>query len=312
MKQFVPDLKLVFYWTDSPTSQFRNKTIFHIISEHKEECNCVTSWNYFRACHGKGPCDGVGGTVKRLADDYVKQNKVVIQDAADFFAWSRDKQSESKIDYTFVSTDEYKLSKVSLQSGLEVIKPVQGTMKVHAAVGLGNNSVMVRDVSCFCFNCFEGVKFCEESCCDGWEKHNLLKKQKKKGETNRDVPITPVASSSNKEGNAEVAKSFEEILTLTLEIGEYVAAIYIENTNVYIGKIVEVDEHDVFITFMEAFTTDLTTTLTFKWPKYEDSVRVAKGLVLSVLQAPEKVGKSGRSFRFNPDVLQAVIQTFDA
>ena len=99
-----------------------------------------------------------------------------------------------------------------------MIKPVQGTMKVHAAVGLGNNSVMVRDVSCFCFKCFEGVKFCEESCCDGWENHNFLEKQKKKGETNSDVPITPVVSSSNKEGNAEVAKSSEEILTLTLEI----------------------------------------------------------------------------------------------
>ena len=41
VKQFVPDLKQVFYWTDSPTSQFRNKTIFHITSEHKEEYNCV-------------------------------------------------------------------------------------------------------------------------------------------------------------------------------------------------------------------------------------------------------------------------------
>ena len=72
VKQFVPDLKQVFYWTDSPTSQFRNKTIFHIISEHKEEYNCVASWNYFEAGHGKGPCYGVGRTVKRLADDYVK------------------------------------------------------------------------------------------------------------------------------------------------------------------------------------------------------------------------------------------------
>ena len=62
----------------------------------------------------------------------------------------------------------------------------------------------------------------------------------------------------------------------------------------------------------KASTTDLTTTSTFKWPKYEDSVWVAKGLVLSVLPAPEKVGKSRRSFRFNPDVLQAVIQKFDA
>ena len=84
VKQCVPDLKQAFYWTDSPTSQFRNKTIFHIISEHKEEYNYIASLNYSDTGHGKGPCDGVGGTVKRLADDYVKQNKVVIQDAADF------------------------------------------------------------------------------------------------------------------------------------------------------------------------------------------------------------------------------------
>ena len=63
---------------------------------------------------------------------------------------------------------------------------------------------------------------------------------------------------------------------------------------------------------MEASTTDLTTTLTFKWPKYEDIVWVTRGLAFSVLPTLEKVGKSGRSFRFNEDVLQAVIQKFDA
>ena len=56
----------------------------------------MAAWNYFEAGHGKGPCDGVGGTVKRLADDAIKQNKVVIQDASDFFIWGRDQQSESK------------------------------------------------------------------------------------------------------------------------------------------------------------------------------------------------------------------------
>ena len=132
----------------------------------------------------------------------------------------------------------------------------------------------------------EGVKFCEESCCDGWEKQNLLKQQKKKGETISDVPITLMASSSNKKGNAEVAKSFEEILTLTLEIGKYVEAIYIENTNVYIGKIVEVNEHDVFIMFIEASTTS-----TFKWPKYEDSVWAAKGLVCLFCQPLKKLAR---------------------
>ncbi|WAR07281.1 LOW QUALITY PROTEIN: hypothetical protein MAR_017239 [Mya arenaria] len=31
-------------------------------------------WNYFEVGHGKGPCDGLGGTVKRMADDAIKQD----------------------------------------------------------------------------------------------------------------------------------------------------------------------------------------------------------------------------------------------
>ena len=42
---------------------------------------------------GKGPCDGVGGTTKRNADNAVKQGKALIQDAGDFFAWASSKDS---------------------------------------------------------------------------------------------------------------------------------------------------------------------------------------------------------------------------
>lgn len=40
---------------------------------------------FFYAGHGKGPCDGLGGSTKRLADEAVKSGKVIIQDANDFF-----------------------------------------------------------------------------------------------------------------------------------------------------------------------------------------------------------------------------------
>ena len=54
--------------------------MFQIISTHENEFGFNANWNYFEAGHGKGPCDGIGGTVKCLADDAVAQNKVVIQD----------------------------------------------------------------------------------------------------------------------------------------------------------------------------------------------------------------------------------------
>ena len=90
IKKIVPNLDMVHYWTDSPMSQYRNKSIFSIVCNHKNWLDGGGAiWNYFEAGHGKGPCDGIGGTAKRLADDAIKQEKAIIQDAHDFFAWAK-------------------------------------------------------------------------------------------------------------------------------------------------------------------------------------------------------------------------------
>ena len=79
IKIIIPDLKMVHYWTDYPTSQYRNKSIFNIVCNHEKWLEGgAAAWNYFEAGHGKGPCDGIGGTAKRLADDTIKQEKVII------------------------------------------------------------------------------------------------------------------------------------------------------------------------------------------------------------------------------------------
>ena len=35
IKKIVPNLDMVHYWTDSPTSQYRNKSIFSIVCDHR-------------------------------------------------------------------------------------------------------------------------------------------------------------------------------------------------------------------------------------------------------------------------------------
>ena len=84
-KQYVKDLKAIHFWTDSPTSQYRNKTIFYFLSQLETSHGIKGSWQYFEAGYGKGPCDGIGGTTKRNADNAVKQGRVILQDADDFF-----------------------------------------------------------------------------------------------------------------------------------------------------------------------------------------------------------------------------------
>ena len=36
------------------------------LCSHKDDFGLDATWSFFATCHGKSPCDGIGGTVKRL------------------------------------------------------------------------------------------------------------------------------------------------------------------------------------------------------------------------------------------------------
>jgi hypothetical protein len=71
LKLLSPELSFIHYWTDGPTSQYRNRQCFFTVANHRELYGVGARWNYFEVGHGKGPCDGLGGTTKRMADEAV-------------------------------------------------------------------------------------------------------------------------------------------------------------------------------------------------------------------------------------------------
>ena len=109
--------------------------------------NCKASWNCMEAGHGKGPCDPIGGTAKRKADQAVKNGRFVIQDAVDFYEWS--KQESSAIKYVYLSTEEYEMSANFLKAFWKNLDSVNGTMKLHAVFSLKPNWIWIRDTSFF-------------------------------------------------------------------------------------------------------------------------------------------------------------------
>ena len=67
MKALIRDLKVklpgsqrVHFITDSPTSQYRNKTMFHLVATGKKLLGVELSWTYFVSGHGKGATVCVG------------------------------------------------------------------------------------------------------------------------------------------------------------------------------------------------------------------------------------------------------------
>ena len=89
LKAAYPTLITIHYLTDSPTSQYRNKTIFKILADHVDDFGISGRWNYLESGHGKGPCDGLGASIKRSADMAIRQGKCLIQNTEDFYAWSK-------------------------------------------------------------------------------------------------------------------------------------------------------------------------------------------------------------------------------
>ena len=78
--------------------------MFRVVHSHQEMFNISVTGNYFESGHGKGPCDGVGGSVKRSADRAIKQGQV-IQGAELFYRWGF-RQEESAVTYLLVTEEE--------------------------------------------------------------------------------------------------------------------------------------------------------------------------------------------------------------
>ena len=145
----IPGNNTIHYWIESPSSQYRNRYIINVIANHKQIFDVNACWNYFDSGHGKGPCDGIGGTCKRSASEAVKQGKATIQDAHEFYNW--DHGNEKRIAYYFHSQQEY-------DSTADYINPktkaIPGTMGLHAFVakgdGKGNGSINILLLSKMC------------------------------------------------------------------------------------------------------------------------------------------------------------------
>ena len=57
----------LWYFSDGASSQYKNRKNFYNLCHHVSDFGILAEWHFFVTSHGKSACDGVGGTVKRLA-----------------------------------------------------------------------------------------------------------------------------------------------------------------------------------------------------------------------------------------------------
>ncbi|GBN45142.1 hypothetical protein AVEN_170726-1 [Araneus ventricosus] len=73
-KRISPEVEILHFFSDGPTTQYRQKKIFFLLNKHISDHGLkYGSWSFFEAGHGKGAADGIGGAIKRTADRIVAQ-----------------------------------------------------------------------------------------------------------------------------------------------------------------------------------------------------------------------------------------------
>ena len=55
----------IFYFSGSCAEQYKSCKNFINLCHHQQDFNVDAEWIFFATRHGKSPCDGVGGFVKR-------------------------------------------------------------------------------------------------------------------------------------------------------------------------------------------------------------------------------------------------------
>lgn len=72
IKKYRDNIDTLHFASDGPTTQYRNRFNFFLATHFPAKIGFrIAWWNFSEAGHGKGPADGVGAAIKRLADGLV-------------------------------------------------------------------------------------------------------------------------------------------------------------------------------------------------------------------------------------------------
>ena len=147
LKCHFPTPKHIYYFSDGCAAQYKNRKNFINVSYHQEDFDVTAEWHFFTTSHGKGPCDGVAGTVKRLATlaSLKRPFDNHILTARELFQWSKDNIPSCTFHYTPTSHHDEDMAK--LKQRFENTRTIPGTHKIHCIIPIKKGIVKTKAYS---------------------------------------------------------------------------------------------------------------------------------------------------------------------
>lgn len=142
-------IKKIYFFSDGAGGQYKNRFNFHNLCEMKYSENIDVEWHFFATSHGKGPCDAIGGTLKRLATKASLQRPFEnqITTALDLYQWAI--SNNSNMHFIYCSSTEYENHNREFQDKMKKLKlkTVPGTRSYHSFIPIDNNIIETKEFS---------------------------------------------------------------------------------------------------------------------------------------------------------------------
>lgn len=136
--------KKIIYFSDGCGGQYKNCKNFKNLCLHQKDFGIKAEWHFFATSHGKSACDGVGGTVKRLAKKATLQGSSdqQIRTPLELYDWAN--KNIKGINFIYCTADEYETESENLKTRFETAKTLPGTQKHHSFIPLSETSIATK------------------------------------------------------------------------------------------------------------------------------------------------------------------------
>lgn len=146
------------YVTDGAPQHFKNRFNFINLFYFKQDFGTEAEFHFHATSHGKGPCDGLGGNLKRLA------TRASLQSAPDkaittperLFQWAKKSMPQTLVFYA--PKEDINQHRLFLKSRFESAVTIPGTQKYHAFIPT-TEGIMIKRTSNS--EAFRIVKICK-------------------------------------------------------------------------------------------------------------------------------------------------------
>ncbi|KAK6180046.1 hypothetical protein SNE40_012265 [Patella caerulea] len=147
LKSEFPLIHKIFYFSDGCAGQYKNCKSFLNLCLHEEDYGIKAEWHFFATSHGKGPSDGVGGTLKREATRESLRRPYSDQIISPMKLFEYANRDLGNMKFGYATQKDHVLEAQLLRDRSIVAKTIPGTQKLHSLKPLSKTTLEVREFS---------------------------------------------------------------------------------------------------------------------------------------------------------------------